>query len=65
MNGFRRENSEIVVILEKTRKTWWKHVIIGHPEIDPTKVSTYELSYRVIFYDEFPLYLNDLQHFIN
>ena len=38
MNGFRRENSEIVIILEKTKKTWWKSVIVGHPEIDTTKV---------------------------
>ena len=38
MNGFRRENSEIVIILEKTKKTWWKSVIVGHSEIDTTKV---------------------------
>ena len=38
MNGFRRENSEIVIILEKTKKTWWKSVIVGHSEIDTSKV---------------------------
>lgn len=34
-----RENSEVVITLEKTRKTWWKHVIIGDPEIDTSKVN--------------------------
>ena len=32
------ERSEIVITIEKVMKTWWKHVIIGHPEIDVTKV---------------------------
>ena len=32
------ERSEIVITIEKIMKTWWKHVIIGHPEIDVTKV---------------------------
>lgn len=30
---------QIVITLEKTRETWWKSVIIGHPEIDTTKVT--------------------------
>lgn len=29
---------QIVITLEKTRPTWWKHVITGHEEIDTTKV---------------------------
>lgn len=29
---------QLVITLEKRRETWWKHVIIGHPEIDTTKV---------------------------
>jgi hypothetical protein len=39
LNGEIRENSEVVITLEKTRKTWWKHVIIGDPEIDTSKVN--------------------------
>jgi hypothetical protein len=30
---------QVVVTLDKTRQTWWKHVIVGHEEIDTTKVS--------------------------
>lgn len=29
---------QIVVTLDKTRDTWWKHVLTGHEEIDTTKV---------------------------
>lgn len=29
---------QIVITLEKTRPTWWKHVITTHEEIDTTKV---------------------------
>lgn len=36
---------QIVVTLDKTRKTWWKHVFLGHPEIDTSKVdSTQKIS---------------------
>ena len=41
--------SQVVITLEKTRKTWWKHVIVGHPEIDPTKVDS---TQRIDEYDE-------------
>lgn len=30
---------QLVLSLEKTRKTWWKSAVVGHPEIDTTKVS--------------------------
>ena len=29
---------QIVINIEKLKKTWWKHVIVGHPEIDTSKV---------------------------
>lgn len=29
---------QIVITLDKTRPTWWKHVLTGHEEIDTTKV---------------------------
>jgi hypothetical protein len=32
---------QVIITIEKIRKTWWKSVIRGHPEIDTTKVSTY------------------------
>ena len=31
---------QLVLSLEKTRKTWWKSAVIGHPEIDTTKVDS-------------------------
>ena len=31
-------DSQIVISLEKCKKTWWKSVIDGHPQIDATKV---------------------------
>ena len=40
---------QIVFTLEKTKKTWWKSVIVGHPEIDTNKVDS---SQRVSDYDE-------------
>jgi len=40
---------QIVLMLEKTRKTWWKHVIVGHPEIDTGKVDS---TQRISEYDE-------------
>mmetsp|Transcript_17717 Transcript_17717/g.39784 ORF Transcript_17717/g.39784 Transcript_17717/m.39784 type:complete len:88 (+) Transcript_17717:1-264(+) len=43
------DDSQIVITLEKTRKTWWKHVIEGHPEIDTTKVDS---SQNISEYDE-------------
>jgi hypothetical protein len=30
--------SQIVITLDKTKHTWWKHVIVGHSEIDTSKV---------------------------
>jgi hypothetical protein len=41
--------SQIVISLEKTRKTWWKHVIVGHPEIDTSKVDS---TQKIDEYDE-------------
>lgn len=32
-------DSQIVISLEKCKKTWWKSVIEGHPQIDATKVT--------------------------
>ena len=43
------EDSQVVITLDKTRKTWWKHVIVGHPEIDANKVDS---SQRIDEYDE-------------
>jgi hypothetical protein len=37
-NGSSGNESQIIVVIEKLRETWWKHVIVGHPEIDTTKV---------------------------
>jgi hypothetical protein len=37
--GSSSESSQIIITLEKTRETWWKHVIVGHPEIDTAKVT--------------------------
>lgn len=33
------ECQQIVLTIDKMRHTWWKHVIVGHPEIDTNKVS--------------------------
>jgi hypothetical protein len=33
------KGSQVILTLEKSRKTWWKHVLISDPEIDTTKVS--------------------------
>lgn len=33
-------NSQVVITLEKVKKTWWKSAIVGHPEIDTTKVDS-------------------------
>ena len=41
--------SQIVITLEKTRKTWWKSAIVGHPEIDTNKVDS---TTRMSEYDE-------------
>jgi hypothetical protein len=43
------EGSEVIVTLEKRRKTWWKHVIVGHPEIDTSKVRELHISYTQTF----------------
>lgn len=42
-------SSQVVISLEKTRKTWWKHIIIGHPEIDTSKVDS---TQKIDEYDE-------------
>lgn len=31
---------QVVVTLDKTRKTWWKHAFVGHAEIDTSKVDS-------------------------
>lgn len=31
--------SQVILTLDKSRKTWWKHVLVNDPEIDTTKVS--------------------------
>ena len=48
-NMGKNEDSQVVITLEKTRKTWWKHVIVGHPEIDANKVDS---TQRIDEYDE-------------
>jgi hypothetical protein len=40
---------QIVLSLEKTRGTWWKYVVEGHPQIDTTKVDS---TQRIGEYDE-------------
>lgn len=40
---------EIVITLDKARKTWWKHAIVGHPEIDTSKVDS---TQKIDEYDE-------------
>ena len=40
---------QIVITLEKTRNTWWKHVFIGHPEVDTNKVDS---TAKMTEYDE-------------
>ena len=44
-----KTNCQVVITLDKTRNTWWKHVIDGHPEIDTTKVDS---SSKIGDYDE-------------
>ncbi len=44
-----KSNCQVVITLDKTRNTWWKHVIDGHPEIDTTKVDS---SSKIGDYDE-------------
>ncbi len=34
---------QILITLDKCKHTWWKHVIIGHPEIDTSKVMCCDL----------------------
>lgn len=43
------EIPQVVITLEKSRKNWWKHVIVGHPEIDTSKVDS---SQKIDEYDE-------------
>ncbi len=33
------ECPQIIITLEKVKKTWWKSVLVGHPQIDTSKVS--------------------------
>jgi hypothetical protein len=37
--GSDQETPQVIITLEKIRETWWKHVLVGHPEIDTSKVS--------------------------
>lgn len=37
--GGNNEAPQVIITLEKIRETWWKRVIVGHPEIDTTKVT--------------------------
>lgn len=30
--------SQVIITLDKSRKTWWKHVLVNDPEIDTSKV---------------------------
>jgi hypothetical protein len=30
--------SQVIITLDKTRHTWWKHVVVGDPVIDTSKV---------------------------
>ena len=41
---------QVVLSLEKTRKTWWKSAVMGHPEIDTTKVCMVALLRRFCVY---------------
>jgi hypothetical protein len=40
---------QVVITLDKGRKTWWKHIIQGHPEIDTSKVDS---SQKIDEYDD-------------
>ena len=40
---------QVVITLDKGRKTWWKHIIQGHPEIDTNKVDS---SQKIDEYDD-------------
>lgn len=40
---------QVVVTLDKTRKTWWKYALVGHPEIDTSKVDS---TQKIGEYDE-------------
>ena len=31
-------STQVIITLDKQRKTWWKHVLVGDPEIDTSKV---------------------------
>jgi hypothetical protein len=59
-------SSQVVIALEKIRPTWWKHVIVGHPEIDTTKVGNelIEFEYLLLIY-EMPLLFTILFHHEN
>jgi len=43
------EEPQVVITLDKVVKTWWKHVIVGHAEIDTSKVDS---TQRMEEYDE-------------
>ena len=38
--GDANDSTQIIITLDKSRQNWWKQVIIGHPEIDTTKVDS-------------------------
>jgi hypothetical protein len=39
--------SQVILTLDKSRKTWWKHVLVNDPEIDTTKVSESSFSQSI------------------
>eukprot|EP00602_Paraphysomonas_sp_CaronLab_P001702 CAMPEP_0185034018 /NCGR_PEP_ID=MMETSP1103-20130426/23505_1 /TAXON_ID=36769 /ORGANISM="Paraphysomonas bandaiensis, Strain Caron Lab Isolate" /LENGTH=247 /DNA_ID=CAMNT_0027570501 /DNA_START=141 /DNA_END=884 /DNA_ORIENTATION=+ len=42
-------NQQVIITLDKTRHTWWKHILKGDPEIDTTKVDS---TQNISEYDE-------------
>lgn len=44
-----RGGGQVVISLDKCKHTWWKHIIVGHIEIDTTKVDS---SQKMSDYDE-------------
>lgn len=53
-----RALQQIVITLDKTRPTWWKHVLTGHEEIDTTKVKMnhFQLSSLYLQHDRVELF---------
>jgi hypothetical protein len=49
--------SQVILTLDKSRKTWWKHVLMNDPEIDTSKVSGVPHDQSVLtFIDLFVLF---------